>query len=173
MAGFSSVRGQDQVVYCDNVSFDGTQRGGRVTADGQLLIGSTASPNIRVATLTSGSGISITNGSGSITISASGVAAPFAVKSLDDTDSPYDVLSTDYYLSCNTNAGILTVRLPNAPTTGTVYIVKDSTGTADTNNITVTTVGGAVNIDGSTNFVMNTEYESANFLFNGTTWEIW
>jgi hypothetical protein len=173
MAGFSSVRGQDQVVYCDNVSFDGSQRNGRVTTDGELLIGSTASPNIRVATLTAGSGISIVNASGSITISASSSPAPFAVTSLDDTDSDYTVLSTDYYLSCDTTNGVLTIDLPDAPTTGTVYIIKDSTGQAAANNITVTTVGGLVNIDGSLNFIMNTAYESINVLFNGTSWEIW
>ena len=173
MAGFSSVRGQDQVVYCDNVSFDGTQRGGRVISDGQLLIGSTASPNIRVATLSEGDGISIVNSSGTITISASSPPAPFTITSLEDTDSDYTVLSTDYYLSCDTTNGVLTIDLPDAPAVGTVYIIKDSTGQAANNNITVTTVGGAVNIDGSLNFIMNTAYESINVLFNGTSWEIW
>lgn len=67
MAGFSN-----DVMYADNVRFDGGKQPGQVNADGQLLIGATASPNIRVATLTAGAGISITNGAGSITIGTTG-----------------------------------------------------------------------------------------------------
>ena len=41
-------------------------------SDGQLLIGNTASNTLTKSTLTAGSGITITNGSGSITIAATG-----------------------------------------------------------------------------------------------------
>lgn len=58
------------VMWADNVRFDGTQYPGQVTTDGQLLIGATVVPNIRVNTLTQGPGIIITNGPGTITISA-------------------------------------------------------------------------------------------------------
>lgn len=43
MAGNSSVRGDETVTFTDNMSFDGTDRGGKMTTDGQLFIGSTAS----------------------------------------------------------------------------------------------------------------------------------
>lgn len=75
MAGFSNVNGDESIVYGDNVSFDGTERGGKVTTNGQLLIGATASPHIRVNTLTAGSGVTIANGAGTITISA-GASVP-------------------------------------------------------------------------------------------------
>ena len=101
---------------------------------------------------------------------AGGGAIP--ITALDDTDSPYTVLSTDFYMSCTTTAGVLTVDLPDAPTTGTVYTVKDASATADTNNITVTTSGAVVNIDGATTYVMNTEYQSASFIFNGVSYEV-
>lgn len=61
-------------MFADNVDFTGSSVSSgspRVLLDGQLLIGSTATPHIRVATLTAGSGITILNGAGSITISAS------------------------------------------------------------------------------------------------------
>lgn len=96
----------------------------------------------------------------------------YTTTALTDSDSPYTALSSDYYFTCDVTAGALTIDLPNAPTTGRVYIVKDATGSAGTHNITVTTVGGVVLIDGAATFVMNTNYESANFLFNGTSWEI-
>ena len=68
MAGFDN-----EVVYGSNVDFSGsTTVTGQVTLNGQLLIGSTATPNIRVGTLTAGTGISVTNGSGSITIAVDG-----------------------------------------------------------------------------------------------------
>ncbi len=68
MAGFNR-----DTMYADNVDFTGsTQPTPQVTANGQLLIGSAVAPNIRVATLTAGSGVTITNGAGSITIGLSG-----------------------------------------------------------------------------------------------------
>ena len=70
-------------------------------------------------------------------------------------------------------AGVITILLPNAPATGRVFTVKDKVGLAGTSNITVTTVGGAVTIDGATTFVMNTNYQSADFIFNGTSYEIY
>ncbi|MES2875442.1 MAG: hypothetical protein V4708_17090 [Bacteroidota bacterium] len=70
--GSSSVTGLETIGFFDNMSFDGTPRGGAMTLDGQLFIGSTASPHIRVATLTQGSGVTITNGNGTISISATG-----------------------------------------------------------------------------------------------------
>lgn len=92
---------------------------------------------------------------------------------LNNGDSAYTVLSDDYYMTCDVSAGILEIDLPDSPSTGRVFIVKDSLGNASTFNITVTTVSGIVTIDGSTSFVMNTDYESANFVFNGTSYEVW
>ena len=58
------------VVWADNVRFDGTGYPGAVTTDGQLLIGSTASPNIRVGTITAtaGTGVGVTAGAGSLVV---------------------------------------------------------------------------------------------------------
>ncbi len=70
MSGFDN-----EVLYADNVDFSGGfPVSGKVTSDGELLIGSSVAPNIRVSTLTAGSGIAITNGEGSITISSSSTA---------------------------------------------------------------------------------------------------
>lgn len=84
MGGFSQITGDPlgSVMNANNVSFDGTERGGVVTLDGQLLIGATATPHIRVGTLTAGSGVIITNGAGTITIAA---MASVAVTYTEDT----------------------------------------------------------------------------------------
>lgn len=95
----------------------------------------------------------------------------FAVNYTDVTTTPYVVTSTDYYLSVNTAIAI-TIQLPNAPTANRLYIIKDRTGNAGIQNITVTTVGGAVNIDGATSFLINSAYQSIQLLFNGTSYEV-
>jgi hypothetical protein len=71
MAGFDN-----DTMYADNVDFSGSATPvPTVTLDGQLLIGSTAAPNIRVATLIAGANITITNGAGTIQIDATGGGA--------------------------------------------------------------------------------------------------
>lgn len=70
MAGFSN-----DVMVADNVNFAGG-KSATVSADGQLLIGSTASPNIKVGTLTSpDSSVSIGYSSPNITLQAGATTA--------------------------------------------------------------------------------------------------
>ena len=84
--------------------------------------------------------------------------------------SPYNALSTDYDISVTANAVVpASVILPVSPT-GTVFIVKDAAGAAATNPITVTAT--ASTIDGAANAVINTNYGSLTFIFNGTEWNI-
>lgn len=88
MAGFSNISGDESIVYADNVSFNGTERGGKVTANGQLLIGSTVSPHIRVGTLSStGGSVTITVGSGTINLEA-GATTPLSFPTDSGTATP-------------------------------------------------------------------------------------
>ncbi len=69
MAGFSSITGDESIVFADNASFDGTQRGGKLTTNGQLWIGSTASPHVQKGSITSPMGtLSIGYSSPNITL---------------------------------------------------------------------------------------------------------
>jgi hypothetical protein len=73
MAGFSSITGQQSIMFADNCSFDGTMRGGAMTTNGQLWIGSTASPHVILGSLTSPlSTITIGYSSPNITIDING-----------------------------------------------------------------------------------------------------
>ncbi len=128
-----------------------------------------ASDQLGTTIITAGTGISITPGANTITISSSGTTT---LTYTNVSVTPYVVLTTDEFLSVNSSGGAITVQLPNAATLGKVFIVKDRTGSAGTFNITVTTVGGAVNIDGATTFVMNANYQSAEFIGNGTSYEV-
>ena len=125
-----------------------------------------------LTTITAGTNITVTPGANTITIAANAGSEVVEYVSVNHAASPYTALSTDYYISADVTAGVISIRLPNAPSSGRVFIVKDKVGLAGTSNITVTTVGGAVTIDGATTYVMNTAYESAEFIFNGTSYEI-
>lgn len=72
MPGFSNITGLESIMYADNASFDGTERGGRMTLDGQVWIGASSSPYVRLSTLTSGNNITFVNGPGSITANVTG-----------------------------------------------------------------------------------------------------
>ena len=142
--------------------------------DGQLLIGNSLGGTPAWATVTAGTGISLTPGHNSLTITATGVFDPIVPYTpVNHAASPYTVLSGDYYLSADVTAGVITILLPNGPSTGRCYVVKDKVGLAATSNITITTVGGSVTIDGATSFVMNTAYESVELIFNGSNYEVW
>lgn len=97
------------------------------------------------------------------------------VQSYEDIDTtPYPVTATDYYLSVKSSVGAITIQLPNAASlVGQTYVIKDRTGNAAANNITVTTVGGVINIDGATSQTISTNYGSMQVLWNGTSYEIY
>ena len=122
--------------------------------------------------ITAGTNISVTPGANTITISATGTTT-LTYTAVNHAASPYTVLSTDDYLGVDVTAGVVTILLPNTTTTGRTFVIKDKVGLAATSNITVTTVGGAVTIDGATSFVMNTAYEAVSLIFNGTSYEIY
>lgn len=87
--------------------------------------------------------------------------------------SPYTVLATDYYISVDCSAGAVTLNFPNSPVYKQIWIVKDRTGNASTNNITITTPGGTVTIDGSTTYTLSVNYKAVNLLANATpTYEV-
>lgn len=154
------------------VGFTGTSFTATPVTQFQVLIGGATSSTV--------AGVAVGTAAQVLTSNGAGMAPTF--QALPGTtlltvtpvsSSPYVVLTTDDFLAVDSSGGAITVQLPNAPATGRSWIVKDKTGSAATHNITITTVGGAVNIDGATTFVMNTAYESANVIFDGTTYEVY
>ncbi len=107
MAGF-----ENDVMLATNVNFDTTApkpHTGIITADGQLLIGASSTPFLRANTLTQGSGISIANGPGTITISTTGTGFTWEDKSVSYTAE----VEKGYFINA-----ALTALLPAAPTNG-------------------------------------------------------
>jgi len=281
--GSSSITGLETILFADNASFDGTERGGALATDGQFWIGSTAAPHVRRGTITSpnatlvvgysagnitldlaggsigidsiavqsGTSPVLPDSNGLITVNGQVVAAGTnpcrtvggtntyalqiqisqAIAATDATKIglsnynsthfsvdangfvasqaitltngvngvfsasstnlggsislrsdiltyvqpgayPYTALSTDYFISVD-SASARTINLPNAPTTGKSYVIKDRIGSAAANNITLTTVGGVVTIDGATSKLIASNYGSLNVVFNGTSYEVY
>lgn len=138
--------------------------------NGQLPIGSTGTDPV-LATLSAGTGITITNGAGSITIATSGLTT-LNYTTVNHAATPYTVTATDDYLGVDISGGVVSLLFPNAPSTGRVFYVKDKAGAAATSNISVTTVGGVVTIDGSTTYTMNVNFQAISLIFNGASYEV-
>ncbi len=86
--------------------------------------------------------------------------------------TPYVATATDYYITVDTSTTAITIRLPDAPTNYRIFIIKDSAGNASVRNVTVTTVSGIKLLDAAATFVMNTNYQSANFLYDGFGYQV-
>lgn len=79
-----------------------------------------------------------------------------------------DTTTTDYLIFCN-QSGAINVTLP-APTNGRILIIKDISGTANTNNITMVR-NAAEKIEGlAASKVLQTNFGSWTFTSDGTDW---
>jgi len=89
----------------------------------------------------------------------------------DETSSgsPHSITLTKT-ISNPTSAAAVYLRLPAASAAVAYqdYVVKDGKGDAATNNITITSAGGT--IDGSTSYVISTNYGTVHFITDGTEW---
>jgi len=136
--------------------------------DGQIPIGSTGADPV-IANITAGTNITITNGPGSITIASS--SSPILNYILVNTN--YVATTSNLFISCDVSAGAITITLPAAPATGEYWIVKDKEGVCDQAGKAITvTVGGGVNIDGAPSYIINLAFGAAQFIFNGTSYEV-
>ena len=132
---------------------------GTVPANGQLLIGNGVTYS--VANLTAGFGMVVTNGAGSITLTAT-AAQGLPSFQIVSTTSVTAVAGMHYAL---TNAATSTVTLPASPTAGDLIYVTAANG-LETNIINPN--GGK--IQGQTgNYVMFTAFSSLQFRYINTT----
>lgn len=116
MPGFDN-----SVMYADNVDFTGgSPVAAKVTTNGQLLIGATASPNIRVGNIVPGAGVTVTNGAGSITIGLSGPSG-FSWQVVDSTSNVNPILVSNGYITGG--AALTTFLLPAAANIGDMFVV--------------------------------------------------
>jgi len=122
--------------------------------NGQLLIGNTTGNTLSKSTITAGTGISVTNGSGSITIDNN--APSIAWQSVQTTG--FTAVAGNGY-PCNTTSAAFTVTLPATPAAGNQIQIVDYAGTFATNAVTLSRNGS--NITGiADNYLLKTNREA-------------
>lgn len=96
-------------------------------------------------------------------------AAPGSVTgALQVQTSSFSLTTNASVYLCDTTLGAITATMPPAPTGGDTYTIKDVSGTAATNPITVN--GGVYGIEGGTSVVIADAYGFVNLLFTGSKW---
>ena len=122
--------------------------------DGQLLIGSTSGSNYALGTLTAGTGVSITNGSGSITIANTGVSSLIA--------------GTNISVSAATGGvTVSTIANPTFATSVTSPLILGGTGTSSP--LVIQSTSGAGTTDSITFKVGNNGATTAMSIVSGGT----
>ena len=95
-----------------------------------------------------------------------GLTSAVKVNKLDVTilnSSAITLTTADHVVLVNTS-GSTTITLPSSPVDGQVYHIKDKSGNALTNAITLN--GNSKNIDGSSSAVINTDYGSLHIVYS-------
>jgi len=124
------------------VAYGGT--GQTTYTDGQLLIGNTSGNTLTKATLTQGSGITITNGNGSISI-ANGSPMTYPTSGIANSTgsawgTSYSTTGSGTVVALQTQPSFTTdIRTPKVTTASAVNLVLDTNAGTSTGNITVNT----------------------------------
>jgi len=84
--------------------------------------------------------------------------------------TPFTIPDGYFVVMVNTSVSAMSINLPSNPILGDLYQIKDSTGSASTNNITIS--GNSHNIDGSPNYTINANYASVLLVYGGTQWGV-
>jgi hypothetical protein len=153
---------------------------GTVTSTGSLTLGGTLSVDLASATVTGtlpvgngGTGVTSPGTSGNV-LTSNGSAWVSSIPA----NLVYTPVKTANYVAAanegvqtNTSGGAFTVTLPATPATGAQVIVTDSAGSWATTNLTVGRNGST--IDGlAENLTCNISSVSVQFIYNGTTWDV-
>lgn len=108
----------------------------------------------------------ITVGSTSLTYVQLGTFTP----NVTNITTDYTVLNTDCTIAVGAIVTPITVTLPSAPYLGQTLYIKDVTGVAASQNITVS--GNGSTIDGASSNVIGTNFGKLVLMYTGTQWSI-
>lgn len=81
----------------------------------------------------------------------------------------YDILTTDFLLGVDTSASRNLRLMINALDDGKLYCIKDESGNASINNITISTEGTAT-IEGQSTFIIDQDWQSIWIYSDGINW---
>ena len=90
------------------------------------------------------------------------------------TATDYTALSTDSYIGVTDTSIARTITLPAAAGVGSgkLYVIKDESGAASTNNVVIDG-NAAETINGALTFAINLNYGSVNLICDGANWFTW
>jgi phage-related tail fiber protein len=111
----------------------------------------------------------ITVGTTSLSFSQIGSAPATETRAVTAVATNYTILPTDHTIAVTTS-GAFTITLPASPATGQFFVIKDVSGSAGTNNITVS--GNGNNIDGAATSTISTNYGRLRVQYTGSRWSI-
>jgi hypothetical protein len=120
--------------------------------------------NIGVLSLIAGDGITLSNSTGNITVSASGADLIATI----GVTGAYTATASDEYIGVF-SASAVTITLPIG-ITGRVYTIKDEYGQGS-GKITIQP-SGAEKVDNSNTYVISVPYQSVSVVFRGGQWRI-
>ena len=168
LVSFSSLNG---VVTANWVSVSSASTTETLTGNTGGAVSPDSLNNINV--VGDGTTVTVVGDPSTHTLTISALAQAFNYTNVTHAQSPYTVLITDYYISVDCSAGGVDLKFPDVPTTNRIWVVKDRTGNASVNGISLTTVSGSVTIDGMTTFNIASNYASVNILANAVpTYEL-
>ena len=109
---------------------------------------------------------------GIINVGGSNPFGPLTITSVVGSVTPvYTVVATDQYIDVTSDAPVQII-LPAATVVGRLLIIKDKSGTATKNHISVT-AGGVTTIDLQTTYVMAGNFDAISLIYDGANYEIW
>lgn len=117
---------------------------------------------------TNGSGTAVQITNGGALVSTPGTTSSFEYDTINTniTISPSD---TYVFIATDTSAArTITLPLASAVVEGRIYMIKDVTGNANANNITIA-VSGSDAIDGGTSYAMDSGYGSISVISDGVS----
>lgn len=127
MSGSSNITSDESIIFADNASFDGTERGGKLTTNGQLWVGSSNSPHVKKGNIISPSGsLSIGYSSPNITIDVNGGSSIGNING--DSGSITGSTVTIYSNVASINSGS-SVSFVNSGTTSTLNLTDANSNT--------------------------------------------
>lgn len=123
--------------------------------------------------LTAAGAVAISAGGLSITGSDTNIGAELllsGVAVIDNTSSPYTVAANIAIVAVNTSTGAVTVNLPATVKLYRIIIIKDVSGNAAANNITIS--GNGNNVDGAASITLAANYASRMIQGTGSDWNV-
>jgi hypothetical protein len=115
--------------------------------------------------ITAVSNVAVSGGGGG----GGGLTAPVTA-TVGTKATNYTLTTSDYVIFADTSGGAFTITLPSPSTAGQMYIIKDSTGSFETNNLTIAR-HASENIEGvAASRICSTNWGVYRIISNGTNW---